>query len=233
MINILITKPEEDTAKIKEAFKKDIRIIPFSTIKTVPVEFEINTENFDIFIFTSVNTVKHFFNQIDPEKLREKIIIAVGDKTKAELKKLGFDKVKVPETQSSEGVLNLLSDSSFKNKKIAFPRAKKGVDLLLKSMENITLIPVYETVINIPENTEKVRELFEKNRIDYAVFTSPSNIENFLKIFGSKGIKFLKETKVIPIGKTTGGKLKDLGIEPLFIPEKPSIKGILERVLSA
>ncbi|WP_457622283.1 uroporphyrinogen-III synthase [Persephonella sp.] len=233
MINILITKPEEDTAKIKEAFKKDIRIIPFSTIKTVPIKFEINTENFDIFIFTSVNTVKHFFNQIDPEKLREKIIIAVGDKTKAELKKLGFDKVKVPETQSSEGLLTLLSDSSFKNKKIAFPRAKKGVDLLLKSMENITLIPVYETVINIPENTEKVRELFEKNRIDYAVFTSPSNIENFLKIFGSKGIKFLKETKVIPIGKTTGSKLKDLGIEPLFIPEKPSIKGILERVLSA
>ncbi|ACO04450.1 MULTISPECIES: uroporphyrinogen-III synthase [Persephonella] len=232
MINILITKSEKELKKIEAVKNIRIDIIPFPAIKTIPLDFDIKTEDFDIFVFTSVNAVKYFFEKIEPERLEGKQIIAVGDKTKAELEKIGFKNIKTPQIQSSEGLLELLSNRNYKDKKIALPRAKKGIDLLIKNLDNVTLIPVYETVLNIPENVDKVKEMFEKKLVDFAVFTSPSNVENFLKIF-EKGLDYLKQTKVVPIGKTTGKKLKSLGIEPFFVPEKPSIENIIKEIISS
>ncbi len=229
MTNILITKSEDEIRKYK---RNGINIIPFPTIKTVPLDFDIDTDRFDIYIFTSVNAVKHFFNKISPERIKNKKIMAVGKKTKSALEKLNFKKIEIPNIQSSEGLLKTLSKYNYINKRICLPRAKKGIDLLEKEFKNLTVIPIYETVLNIPKNKKEVKELFEKNLINFVLFTSPSNIENFIKIFKKRSVYYLKRTDVIPIGKTTGKKLKELGIEPLFIPEEPSIEKIISQIAS-
>ncbi|WP_457641087.1 uroporphyrinogen-III synthase [Persephonella sp.] len=226
-VTVLITKPEDQAKKVKDILSEDkFSVVFFPTIKTVPVDFDTNVECYEMFIFTSVNAVKYFFRKISPEKLKNRQIIAVGEKTKKSLERLGFQKIRTPEIQSSKGILQMLQKEKLKNRKIVLPRAKKGIDLLEKEVENLRILPVYETILNIPENINEVRNMFEKGEIDYSVFTSPSNFKNLLKIFPEKGISYLKKTKIIPIGDTTATTIKEKGLNPYKTPEKPSIEEI-------
>ncbi len=223
MKKILIT-----TNRYKEFEKyltKDrYKIIPFPTIKTVPIDFDCqNIENYDYYLFTSVNAVKFFFKKINPEKLKEKKIIAVGEKTGEKLKELGFKDIIYPEEFRTEGILKLIEKNwdKFKGKTILVPRAKKGIDILEKHFKNknikIKILPIYETILNIPKNKEEVQSLLEKGEIDTVVFTSPSTFDNFIKIF-DKGI--LKNTKIAVIGKTTEKAVKNAGLNVNIIPDK-------------
>ncbi len=238
MKKVLITREKGESEKFAEKIKKyGLEAVVFPTIKTVPLDFPLeDIYNYDVFVFTSKNAIKYFFMKVKPETLREKIIIAVGEKTKANLEKIGFKDVIVPDVFSSEGLSDffLKNIDFFVDKKILIPRAKKGMNTLIDNLVNkvkeIRVIPVYETILNIPENKEKVKDLFEKKEIDFVVFTSPSTFRNFLAIFKEKGREYLKEVCITVIGSTTKKAVEKEGLSVCIVPEKFTVDEIIREI---
>ncbi len=204
--------------------KEKYQIIPFPTIKTVPLNFEIkNIRDFDYIFFTSGNAVKFFFEKISPEQIKDKKIIAVGEKTSQRLKKLGFDEILIPDEFRAEGVIKLIEENweKFEGKSILIPRAKEGREILTEHFKNrkikIQILHIYETIPNVPENTEEIKKILENKEIETVVFTSPSTFKNFLKIFDKS---FLNNTKIAVIGKTTQKAVEEQGLKVNIIPKK-------------
>jgi len=213
------------TNRYKEFDKyiKNKEIIPFPTIKIVPIPFEIDIKNYDFFIFTSVNTVKFFFEKVKPDLLKNKTLIAVGEKTAQRLKELGFKEMMIPKEFKAEGIVKLIEDNwdRFKGKSILIPQAKVGRNIILKHFEdkkiNIKTVPVYETIGNTPENKEEVRKMLNSKQIETVVFTSPSTFYNFLKIFDKE---IFKNVKIAVIGETTKKAVEKEGLKVDIMPEK-------------
>ena len=237
-MKVLITREKEESLSFAKKFENtNVEVLIFPTIKTQPLDFPTDIAlEYDIFIFPSKKAVKYFFSKVEPDLIKNKEIIAVGEKTKKVLEKYRFENVLLPEIYSSEGVLKLILDNleRYKEKKILIPRAKKGIDTLPKKLtgkvKEISVLPVYETVLNIPENVEIVKNLFEKKEIDISVFTSPSTLKNFLKIFPEKGKDYLKNTCIAVIGTTTEKAVREEGLDICLIPEKFTIDEIVKMI---
>ncbi len=237
-MKVLITREKEESISFaKKLNDLGIEAVIFPTIKTIPIDFPLETvSKYDIFIFPSKKAVKYFFSKVEPIFLKDKEIIAVGEKTKKALEEYSIKNIILPETYSSEGVLKLILENleEYKDKKILIPRVKKGIDLLPKELKGkvreISVLPVYETVLNIPDNLEEVKELFEKKEIDISVFTSPSTFKNFLKIFSEKGKEYLKDTCIAVIGTTTAKAVKEEGLDICLIPEKFTVDKIINKI---
>ena len=237
-VKVLITRELEDGKILAEKLKKlGFEPILFPTIKTIPLNF--NTENildYDVFIFGSRKGVKYFFNKIlknyPIHNFSDKEFIAVGKKTAEELKKLKFSNIKIPKNYSSYGVLNLLKENweNYKDKKILFPKAKRGIDLLEKSLPNIKPLYVYETAFNKPTNIKDVELMFTGEKIDIVIFTSPSTFLGFKEIFNNNWKRYLITTKIVAIGKTTGKTLKEWGITNFYIPKNSTIEDVLKLI---
>jgi uroporphyrinogen-III synthase len=219
-----------------EKYLKDkYEIIPFPTIATVPLNFKDENINiYDYYLFTSVNAVRFFFDKVNPEILKGKKFIAVGEKTEESLKKIGFGNIIIPEEFRAEGLIKLIEENweKFENKSVLVPRAKKGREILTEYFKDkkikIDILPVYETILNIPENKEKIENFLKNNEIYMAVFTSPSTFKNFLKIF-DKGM--LKNIKIAVIGKTTKKAVEEEGLKVNIIPQKFNFKELSKLIL--
>ena len=233
---ILITREIEDGRILAEKIKEiGFEPVLFPTIKTLPLDFNVeNIIDYDVFIFGSKKGVRYFFKKLSDKdvlkKIKSKEFISVGEKTAEELKKYGIKNIKIPEIYSSSGVLKLITENwdYYKDKKILFPKAKKGIDLLEKNLKNIEPVYIYETIFNKPDNIKSVEILFKNEKIYAVIFTSPSTFSGFKEIFSDNWKEFLKKTKIISIGKTTGKTLEKNGILNFYIPEKSTIEGILE-----
>ena len=237
-MKVLITREKEESISFAKRLNDlGIEAVIFPTIKTIPIDFPFKiVPKYDIFIFPSKKAVKYFFSKVEPSFLKDKEIIAVGEKTKKALEEYSIKNIILPETYSSEGVLKLILENleEYKNKRILIPRAKKGIDLLPRELKGkvkeISVLPVYETVLNIPENVKEVENLFEKKEIDISVFTSPSTFKNFLRIFSEKGKEYLKDTCIAVIGTTTAKAVKEEGLDICLIPEKFTVDEIINKI---
>ena len=231
-MKVLITREKsqaEKTAKLLE--KEGFEPVVFPTIRFEKVNFDEKAVlQADIIIFSSQNAVKFLFEELSPEKLSDKTIIATGEKTAKILEKKGLEPL-IPEIYSAEGVYQLLSKiPDLKNKKIAVIRPVEGVNTLFELMQNKTDIypvPVYKTVENIPENLKEVKNLLSGGKIDVVVFTSPSTFKNFIKIIDKS---LLRNTKIAAIGTTTQKALEKEGITPDIIPSKFTMEELIKNI---
>ncbi len=228
MKNLLITRESKlDDKAYRIAQERGINIVYCPLIKTVPVDFNVPELNkFDYLIITSKNAIKYFIEKASLEDIVNKPVIAVGEKTKEFLQKLGFKSIILPENSSAKSIEALLKRKEFKDKNFLFLRAKKGRDI---NNSNIELLIVYETVYNKPENIRQCNGLLKKNEIDYILFSSPSTFYSFKENF--KNYKnLLDNVKIITIGNTTKNAVEKEGFKVYFTPEKPSFEDIITQL---
>ncbi|WP_457639215.1 uroporphyrinogen-III synthase [Persephonella sp.] len=235
-MKILITREKSQAEKTAQLVKKEgMEPVVFPTIRFEPVEFDIKAVgNADILVFSSQNGVRFFFQKVNPETVKEKVIVATGEKTKKLLEKKGFKNVLVPDRFTGKDTAQLIKKlPEIKSKKVAVIRPVEGIDDLINILKNetqIKAVPVYRTATNIPDNTEKVRQLIEKGEIDYVLFTSPSTFYGFIEIFGKDWKKLLEKTKKAVIGTTTAKALQEKGIQPDIIPDRFTIEDLLSKI---
>lgn len=126
-------------------------------------------------------------------------IVAVGEATAFVLREKGVCPVVAPHA-TQEGVIELLSTWGLRGAYIVWPRSSKARDILadyLSSLEPLTrslIIDLYET------HYQKLEPVPSLDRVEEIVFTSPSTVEGFLRIYGS----LPKEKKLTAIGPVTG-----------------------------
>jgi len=157
--------------------------IHYPIIQTIAAE-AIDEETKDVWprvthlIFTSPNAVKHWFNV---GKIEGRIAIAIGEGTRAALRKRGVEPLIAP-TATQEGVIELLKTIDLTHAFLLLPRSSRAretlTDYLKKRGVDFHVFDLYRTV------THKTEPLPDLNQINEIIFTSPSTIDAFREIFG-------------------------------------------------
>lgn len=158
--------------------------IHYPVIKTVPLEVQ-SVEEFTHIIFTSQTTVEYW-----KWPLEGKVVIAIGEAT---AKMLPNPLIALEATQ--EGIIALLQTIPLQNARICYPKSKRARPLLAEYLQKFSsfTVDLYDTVCQKPEPVPNL------DAFDEIVFTSPSTVEGFIKIFG----KLPKNKRLVPIGPVT------------------------------
>lgn len=136
--------------------------------------------------------------------MQSKVMIAVGDKTACALIREGLYPDFIPHHFTSEGIiedvlmhLNLSKAHVFwGHSNLSRPLIK---DYLSENANKVTDCVLYETVSHMPKKAPCL------SSFDEIIFTSPSTVDGFLKIYG----KLPTNITLTPIGPITKAYLKD------------------------
>ena len=143
-------------------------------------------------IFTSQTAVEYWEGPWDKE------ILAIGEKTAAALKKRGVAS-KIAPFATQEGMIVLVHeiDGYF-----FIPRSKRARSALTDFMQQHQIpffaLDLYDTYF------QKLEPVPNLDAFDEIIFTSPSTVEGFLRIFGT----LPRDKKLTPIGPITALALK-------------------------
>ena len=167
----------------------------------------IRALDFDYIIFTSRYGVRYFFTCMEELGMKKECleriqIISVGQITSNALRDYGINPDVESPTESAEGIVEYFLSKGIRSKKILLPRSDKALSYISDSLKDIgndiTDIAVYENIIN--EKAERV----DLTSIQKIIFSSPSGVDAFIRIYGSLPDKTLLVAK----GQTTYNKLK-------------------------
>lgn len=198
--------------------KNDFKLKGKSLIKISQVTFD-DFPKTDWIFFTSKNGVKHFFAQ-NPKITPETKFAAISKGTANALKQLEIKPNFVGSKLLTKEIGKEFARIA-KGQKVLFPLAQKSMRTI--QTELIGIADFFELVVY--EN--KPLENFEKINSEILVFTSPSNVESFLK---SQVIS--KSQKVVAIGTTTSKFLNEAGILDVTISYSTNEVHLAEAVFS-
>ena len=245
---IVVTRAREqasDLIKILTDLGADCLECP--TIKIVPPEDHTplnqaiqSLEAYDWVVFTSVNGVTFFFEQLfacqkDVRALNYMRTAAIGPATAKRLLDFGLHSDIVPETYRAESVVEAFRKEDIKDKKILLPRAKAARPILpaelTKMGANVDEIVAYQTIKDMQNTDELLNGLGEKT-IDLITFTSSSTVKNFKALLPADKFKQLLDgVTVASIGPITADTAGKLGFEVDIVADEFTISGLCEAIL--
>ena len=136
---------------------------------------ESEIENYDYLLYTSRHAVTYF-----PPKCAHPTIVSIGSTTTEALRLAGAKTIKQVEKDDSYGVVDWFS--RLKRGRVLIPRSNLALNIIPEGLRNlgyeVTTVTAYEN--RMPENIEKV----DLDQIDTIIFTSPSTIDNFIRLYG-------------------------------------------------
>lgn len=226
---IIVTRSRSQASGLS----KDLRglgadVIEFPTIEIFPIPDNSNLDraiksisDYSWIIFTSVNSVDIFFNEVmcvkDARILAGIKIAVIGSATGMSLSKYGIKADLMPEQFTSEGIVKALENhkADLTDKKVLIPGSLIARDLLPVSLSAmgalVDTVPVYEN--KTPEyTTEYIDSIFDNN-LYLCTFTSSSTVTNLIKILKNNNrSKYISRINGASIGPVTSETAKEAGI---------------------
>lgn len=233
--NICITRSKEQCENLKDRLMNlgaEVTVINSIKIKEISNSLDIYKDklsNYDHIILTSTNCVKFFFDYLIKEKIDIRTLKAnfsvIGDATKKALNSRGInERLCAKEFYSEVFIEDLKGIISFKEK-VLIPLSKKSPNYIGKALEEfgaiVERVDIYDTLCG------KLLNERDFDEVDEVFFSSPSTVENMVKLVG---LNKIKEKKVISIGPLTNKKLKEYNINA-YVCKKHSEEGFLEEVV--
>jgi len=189
--------------------------IGFVEYNAITIGFDNSSLNAPIprnLIFTSQNGVKGFFTQYPEFQTRELNVFCVGDKTKSEILKNGYEVN--ASANSSKELANLIVDK-FREKEFLYicgsMRREELPEILKREKIVIKELEVYTTSLN----PKKFNSTFEG-----VLFFSPSGVKSFCQE------NDLNSSTAFCIGETTAAEAKK-HTQHIIIANKPSIENVI------
>ncbi len=211
MASILSTKILAENQK-QLLLNSGIGLVEYDAIS---IEFDHSSLDAPIprnLIFTSQNGVKGFFAQYPEFQTRELNVFCVGDKTKAEILKNGYE---VNASANSSIELANLIVNEFREKEFLYicgsMRREELPEILKKAKVSIKELEVYNTSLN----PKKFNSTF-----DGVLFFSPSGVKSFCQK------NDLNSSTAFCIGETTAAEAKKY-TQHIIIANKPSIENVI------
>ncbi len=214
-LTIAITQIVKEEQFLKFCKEKGIQLLQIPQIRFETVDFEIPlADSFDVIFFSSKRSVSSFFRRatVAPHHL----IACIGESTAQVLKN------HVPQVhfigKKSGRPAEVAED--FKvfvgSKKVLFPQSQVSNRSMQKELPKAQVIDVitYHT-FSAPKKVEE--------KVDYLIFTSPSNVEAFLLLN-----KINPTSKLISWGETTTKRLLNHHIQPEITLEESSFEELME-----
>ncbi len=230
-VQVLVTRAEDQAAEFAEHLKTlGLEAVIFPVIEFAPPTDEGPVlsaiealPSYDWLLLTSANSVKFFLHYLNSTAdIKGLKICAVGPKTAEYAADSGLKIDLIPEQYQAEGVLKAFKEKELGGKRILFPRAEEGREILPTGLRElgaeVTLLPVYRTVA--VEGKEEELEKILREGLDVITFTSGSTVRSFISILGEGRKERLKGVKIACISRVTANVAEKLGLETDIIPEK-------------
>lgn len=196
-------------------------------------------QEFQWLIFTSANGVRYFFNNLEEiqgnQQLPEPLQIAViGSKTAKALNLFGYKASFINPHSTSEDFADtfiqiIKNNSSKPNILLSLGNiARTVIQNQLVEFANWTRINVYQTTA--PKSVDKeILQRIENDQYEMILFTSPSGIENFIKL---KNHSQLQKIRIACIGETTSNTAIKNNINPKVVAKNSTAFGLFESILN-
>ena len=216
-----------------------IKIMPPEDLEPVKQAVE-NLSAYDWIVFTSVNGVDYFFEQLfaagkDVRAFGRMKTAAIGPATAGRLREFGLTSDIIPKTYRAESVIEAFKDQQLKDKKILLPRAAAARPILPKELKKmgaeVEEIPAYET-LKVTESTDDLVQQLQDRRIDLITFTSSSTVKNFKALLPSENFKkLIQGVTIASIGPITTDTASELGFEVHITADSYTIPGLVDAIL--
>jgi len=209
-----------------------IEILPKPLTKEESAAFS-HLEDFQWLIFTSANGVKYFFENLTVELPSSLQIGVIGNKTEKVLNDLGYSASFKNPGSTGEEFADSFAEKIKNNGKpkilLALGNlARNVIQHKLVDYATFTRIDVYETkeAESVENNTiEKI----ENNDYEMLIFTSPSGIQQFVKLANKN---LLQKIRIACIGETTAKAAIENNIEPKVVATTSSASGLFESIIN-
>ena len=218
-------------------------VYEFPTIEVVPLDdyAEVETAllalaSYDWLVFTSVNGVGFFFDQLrliglDARVLGGLEIAAIGPATAQALEERGIKPDFVPDKYVAEHVVEGLLKRGVEGKRVLVPRARVAREVLpeelVRAGAEVTVLPVYETRLAGSDAFE-ILDAMDEGSIDWVTFTSSSTVDNFFELITPQQItRMVEEVRFACIGPVTAKTLEKYGFTARIMPEEYTIPGLV------
>lgn len=196
-------------------------------------------EKFQWLIFTSPNGVRNFFEMLKQKKIPilpvTLQIAVIGKKTEKVLAAFGYSPAFVNPGNTGEDfaeafIQKIKSDSHQPRILLALGNlARTVIQDELSTFADCTRVNIYETTIPDSLN-EKTVQRIRDNRYEMLIFTSPSAIQNFMKLIHNIPAENIR---LACIGETTASEARKQGFQPLVVAEDASAQGIVDSIIQS
>ena len=239
------TRPAGRSEKLKELIAAQggtVLEMPMIAIRKTQLSADqkeafIHLDRFDWIVFTSSNSVQHFFARLGEQTggflLPAQIRVAViGKPTASALEAYGCSADYISKDGTGEGFAEELREAfSGKGYHVLFPAGNLARGIIADSLQEtagVTRVNVYQTLIPRDIDRDVLKRVIE-GRYDMIVFTSKSGVDNFCRVVDGK--VDLLTLRIACIGRTTAGAVMQSGIQPLVVATKMDSEGIAEAIM--
>jgi uroporphyrinogen III methyltransferase/synthase len=226
--NLLLFRPEEqgrDTARSVRERGAEAVLIPMIEVAAPPEREPLeraldNLSAYGWVLFTSANGVERFFLALaergrDARALCACKVGVIGPKTRARLQRFGVRADVEAEEFVGEGLACALLASGPPSR-VLLARALVARDALPDALReasfDVDVVPVYETRSLAAVARARLLEEIETGRVDAALFTSSSTVEQTVAALGSDAASVLARVTVACIGPITWRALDGGGV---------------------
>lgn len=242
----IVTRPKKQNNSLVEMIEDlggDVIEIPVMEIVSNDNSTELNQVIADIgsynyLIFTSTNGVESFFKRIfslglDSRVLSDKIVVAIGNATAAEMLKYGVSADIVPKSFASESLVEELAYFIKPLDNVLMVGASDSRMYIYNEISKICFIKMIKIYSKRKNEVIKDRLLdtIRNRNVDYLTFTSPSTVKFFLEILGTENIDLLEGIKIVSIGPITSESIKALNLNVDIEASEHSDLGLIQSLL--
>lgn len=246
---VVVTRAREQASGLRGSLERLGAVcyeFPTISIKPLadyaPVQFAIeHLPTYDWVIFTSVNGVRHFWQQLaeagkDARALGAVQIAAIGPATAEALEKRGIAADFIPKKYVAESVVEGLLALGIEGKRVLIPRAKVArevlPDELAKVAKQVDVLPVYETVLT-QESGKEIVELLAQGCLHYLTFSSSSTVDNFFALVSPEILRAHvgSPLKICCIGPITADTLSKYGFTADIMPTDYTIPALVDALV--
>lgn len=235
--SVLITRATNQTSGLKSIVEElgartILRpMIQIEPIKDLDTSYYHKLKNYQYIVFTSINGVKLFFDQLfkenlDVRSLSENKIICIGKPTEKALRQYGLVADYMPGRFVAEGLLELMTSLVTKDDHVLIPRAKNARPLLVEKLSQLTHVDEFHLYESKPTENSITEE--DVKSVDYITFTSASTVTNF---HAQKINPTIINSKMVSIGPITSEKLRSFGYAVDIEANEHTIDGLVKVIL--
>lgn len=245
---VVVTRARHQAGEMSRRLaERGARVIEFPVIQVEPpasweaVDREIDRlKRYEWIFFSSVNGVERFFERFferekDLRDLSHLKIGAIGPATAEKLKTYHLKADFMPSDYVSEVFADtFLKGVPLTGKRILLIRAEGARIVLKERLEKRNAAVTELTVYRIRPPRADARDMICKLRaggIDLVSFTSPSAVENFLRLVGKRTFRALKRKPLVAsIGPVTSRAARRLGLRVSCQPKRYTIPDLVSAV---
>lgn len=241
---VLVTRQLTDDYLKLEEYGAELFVFP--TIKFLPPEdySEIDRaieriKDYTAIVFPSPRSVSFFFERFielgsDVRALGNVLLAAIGDETANSLRKIGLRPDIMPEEFNSASLAETIKKHLHSQSRILYPRSQIALTGFIEEMQKAGFTvdaPVTYRTVKPSEHAKRVSRFLKEGKITIATFSSPSSFNNLLDILKDDARQWLHEVAIAAIGKTTAKAIESKGYKVSIIPERSTIKDMVEAII--